>query len=81
MILTLEKYLVNMLTPVEHPPYITVMGQHPDHHTNSNLTVIVLNLHSVVDSKAQQDNSNIQNVYHNVIPSVLLLVGKVGAES
>ena len=28
--------------------------------SNSNLTFIALNLHSVVDSKAQQDNSNRQ---------------------
>ena len=28
--------------------------------TNSNLTFIALNLYSVVDSKAQQDNSNMQ---------------------
>ena len=29
--------------------------------SNSNLTFIVLNLHCVVDSKVQQDNSNMHN--------------------
>ena len=44
------------LLPSKMPWVKTILTQH----SNSNSTFIALNLHGVVDSKAQQDNSNMQ---------------------